>query len=819
MKGMARHNRDGDQEYVPLGIHWPIGQAMSITNCDFVIDVSTAAGSTTAVGIFMEDGSGGSVSDLTFVGGNIGFFAGSQQFTAVNLQFTSCLTVIKHPWNWGFIWKNIYVLSCYIAIDCTDYSESTNPPQGTGSITVLDSHFNGAPYAITVGRLEHQYPSIMLENILVENSQSIVLVSGGDTVLAGSGGPLYFTSWASGYQVLPNGVSGKRTGSMNTAPQKPAALLNSSGGYMYRSKPQYADAGSVVVATDHGVSNDATGDQTAAMNSLLSGNVGSVIFSPGGVYLVKGTVEVPAGSKMVGSGWSQIMATGEYFGDEFQPQVMVRVGQKGGNGVVEISDMLFATRVGTIGCILMEWNIHESQQGSAAIWDSHFRVGGGKGTDLVLADCPIHTSSPLDKCRAAAMMLHVTGTASGFFDNLWVWVADHDLDDPLNAQAYNGPNGIPEGVLTQISVYVGRGVLIESKEPSWWWGCGSEHAQLYQWQLLRAANVFMGHVQTETPYYQENPTALAPYTVGEWPSDPTFGECADDYCKKAWALRVVDSRAVFLYGLGMYSFFQDNNLGCASGDRCQLGLIETSFSENVWLYNIFTKGSLQVVTPQGDLPALLLNDADPEHNSTSHPINTRTITPRPWPWPKSESESGPSSTTISSTSSSDDSLYPIVLFHTAGPPNPTCLANCGHSCKIFCSFPCLLLCPGDTLQGTYRSAHDHKPRFLISFLDPLDPPDTSSGQISTTMTTPTSPLRRVVTARKGASVRLSRSARACVYWQRVHRRAHPPAAMSLVALPQPLMLRPPSRLLPTPTSTPRSLNLGPQATPQASSTP
>jgi glucan 1,3-beta-glucosidase len=75
----------------------------------------------------------------------------SQQFTAKNLQFTSCLTAIKQQWNWGFTWKNIYVLSCYIAIDCTAYSGITD--QGTGSITVLDSHFNGVPYAITIADL------------------------------------------------------------------------------------------------------------------------------------------------------------------------------------------------------------------------------------------------------------------------------------------------------------------------------------------------------------------------------------------------------------------------------------------------------------------------------------------------------------------------------------------------------------------------------------------------------------------------------------------------------------------------------------------
>lgn len=80
-------------------------------------------------------GSGGFVSDLTFFGGNIGFRAGSQQFTARNLKFTSCLTAISMIWDWGFTWKNIDVLSCYIALDCTLANGADG--QGTGSISVL----------------------------------------------------------------------------------------------------------------------------------------------------------------------------------------------------------------------------------------------------------------------------------------------------------------------------------------------------------------------------------------------------------------------------------------------------------------------------------------------------------------------------------------------------------------------------------------------------------------------------------------------------------------------------------------------------------
>lgn len=292
---------------------------------------------------------------------NIGFVAGSQQFTAKNLQFTSCLTAIKQQWNWGFTWKNIYVLSCYIAIDCTAYSGVTN--QGTGSITVVDSHFNGVPYAITIADLGTEQPTIVLDNLLVENSASVVLISGHETILDGSSGPLYFNSWASGFQYSVDGTGGKKTGFIDPPPSKPPSLLDSTGAYFTQSKPQYP-AQNPIVATDHNVLNDGTGDQSAAINSLLASNVGSTIFFPGGIYQVQNTVKIPVGSIITGSGWSQIMGTGSFFQNANSPQVMVQVGVSGYSGIIQISDMLFTVKGATAGAILMEWNVHESTQGS-----------------------------------------------------------------------------------------------------------------------------------------------------------------------------------------------------------------------------------------------------------------------------------------------------------------------------------------------------------------------------------------------------------------------------------------------------------------------
>lgn len=47
---------------------------------------------------------------------------------------------------------------------------------------------------------------------------------------------------------------------------------------------------------------------------------------------------------------------------------MLSVGHDFEVGTVEIQDMLFTASGPTAGVVLVEWNIHESSQGSAAMW-------------------------------------------------------------------------------------------------------------------------------------------------------------------------------------------------------------------------------------------------------------------------------------------------------------------------------------------------------------------------------------------------------------------------------------------------------------------
>lgn len=160
----------------------------------------------------------------------------------------------------------------------------------------------------------------------------------------------------------------------------------------------------------------------------------------------------------------------QYFSDLHNPKVMVQVGEWSETGSVEIQDLMLTVEGPTAGVILMEWNMAQELQGSAAMWgmfplvctwpfvrltpetfrltehhaiDTHFRIGGAKGLHLTAADCPKLTGSVNPNCVAGSMMLHLTESSSAYLENVWAWVADHDFD--------SGP------AQTQIDIYVARG--------------------------------------------------------------------------------------------------------------------------------------------------------------------------------------------------------------------------------------------------------------------------------------------------------------------------------------------------------------------------
>jgi hypothetical protein len=197
----------------------------------------------------------------------------------------------------------------------------------------------------------------------MSNVGTTVQDENGDVILAGSD---HVDLWAIGRRY--NGYEGTYNAGPVDAPAKGSRLLDESGKLFYRPRPQYENfgVGQFRIATEHGCNNDGTGDNTEAINTFLqeARDAGQIAYFPAGIYRVGGTVVIPTGSRVQGSSWSQIQGGGFYFSDIHNPRVVVQVGNRGDVGTMEIVDMMFNVQGATAGAIVLEWNVHESSQGS-----------------------------------------------------------------------------------------------------------------------------------------------------------------------------------------------------------------------------------------------------------------------------------------------------------------------------------------------------------------------------------------------------------------------------------------------------------------------
>jgi glucan 1,3-beta-glucosidase len=587
------------------GIHWQVAQATSLQN--IVFNMRTDGGTSNAqVGIFMDNGSGGWMENLVFNGGKYGAFFGNQQFTTLNLTFNNCQTAIFMNWNWAWTLQGITINNAGIGIDMANGGAGG---QTVGSVMLVDSTISNTPIGVsTVYQTAESGTNgtLILDNVDMSNNVPVAVSNAGtkSTILAGN---TKISSWIQGKQYLSANAGSPVQGSQTTA-TKPATLLSADGTVFTRSKPQYQSlpVSAFISTKANGAKGDGVTDDTAAIQAIFdSASASDVVYFDHGAYIISDTVKVPKNIRITGEIWPIIMAGGSAsaFKDQSNPKPVFQVGQPGDTGSVEISDLVFETQGPQPGAIMVEWNVAESSQGSAGMWDVHVRIGGTSGTNLQSDTCaknPTVTAAANPACEGAFLLLHVTKQATIYLSNSWMWVSDHDLDRADHAQ---------------INVFSGRGMLIESASgPVWMYGTSSEHSVLYNYQISNAANVYMALIQTETPYFQSNPNAITPFTVNSAYSDPNFStSCGSDadLCPKSWGLRILNSEDVHIYGAGLYSFFDNYSQDCLANEGCQTNMVSIESSSNVLLYGLSTKAATNMVTLDGSSAAL---DSDNRNN-------------------------------------------------------------------------------------------------------------------------------------------------------------------------------------------------------------
>lgn len=98
---------------------------------------------------------------------------------------------------------------------------------------------------------------------------------------------------------------------------------------------------------------------------------------------------------------------------------------------------------------------------------------------------------------------------------------------------------------------------------------------------------------------QTNPRANIAFAANPNYYDPTYQYCFQDICYKTWGLRVYNSTYIFIYGAGLYSFFQNYDSTCLLTESCQENAVSFEMSEAIYLFGLYTIGMENMVQVDG----------------------------------------------------------------------------------------------------------------------------------------------------------------------------------------------------------------------------
>jgi hypothetical protein len=183
-----------------------------------------------------------------------------------------------------------------------------------------------------------------------------------------------------------------------------------------------------------------------------------------------------------------------------------------------------STKGPAAGAIVIEWNVNDG-----VAYSVHARVGGLQGSEQTAAECP--AGADMEKCRAAALLLHITPTGAGMFENMILSVADTD---------YQG---------NSVNVYAARGLLAQSRKATWLYSISSSNALFYQFNIFRARNIATFSLKTDTSSLV--PPAPFDGSIGTFPGDPDYYCFGDDFdgCDFAWGGLISQSQQVLVQGV------------------------------------------------------------------------------------------------------------------------------------------------------------------------------------------------------------------------------------------------------------------------------
>jgi glucan 1,3-beta-glucosidase len=305
-------------------------------------------------GMFMENGSGGFMSDLVFNGGKIGIWTGNQQFTVRNITINNAATAIYAQWNWGWTFQGVTINNAQVGFDLFT-GGLTRDTQSVGSEVIVDAVISNTPIFVrssanSAGSLKG---SLVIQNARLTNVPKAVAIGDGTTVL--NGGTTTITNWVQGNIYKGTSKAKSFVQGSQAAPLKDGSLLDSAGRIFSKRHPQYEsfDVSQFVSIRSLGAKGDGVTDDTTVIQNALNANAncGKIIYFDHGVYYITKTLTIPPGSRLIGEVWPVILAGGSNFQSQSNPQVAIKVGSPGQTGTVEISDIMYVF-ASNIRCII-----------------------------------------------------------------------------------------------------------------------------------------------------------------------------------------------------------------------------------------------------------------------------------------------------------------------------------------------------------------------------------------------------------------------------------------------------------------------------------
>ncbi|PRP83184.1 exo-beta-1,3-glucanase [Planoprotostelium fungivorum] len=570
-------------------IDWSVGVGCYISNVNFTMP----RGSSSHYAIAIPYGLSSLIlSNINIIGGNTGILldaAQQLQMKSISFNGTGVGITIKQCFNCLFTDMSFYNVA--VGVDMTSSTTSASPNGDIGALTLMDTTANSVGTLVkTVSPSKGGDHTLILQNVQGYNVTNMVDINSGAILVNGTN----FTTnaWVYGY-TYTLGSNGSST--IGTYPiSRDPSLLNSVGEYVTLPCPTFVGLQAINVknVTGYPVAGNGYTDDTINLQYIISNYINYVLYFPAGTYRVTQTLFFPPNSRIHGEGWSTLSAWGPLFNNASAPVPLALVGNPGDVGVAQFVDMQFTVGQPLPGCILMRVNMAGNNPGDVGLWNTYFRVGGIAGS-WVLTNCT-------NNCQSAYLSLHLTNTSSSYLENVLGIAADRDIDYAMFKQ----------------NVSAARGILIESRLPTWLHGTSFQHHALYQYNFRNVNSLFVGLHHTEGSIFQgqgapSNLMAPSGWTINPNLGDPDFSNCPVNStgCRMAWHMYINRVSGAYLYGTSLNSV-TNNGVACLD-NTCQQNAAFVGDSRGIVWMGINTHYAQNMISFNSGNPLTSANNTGP----------------------------------------------------------------------------------------------------------------------------------------------------------------------------------------------------------------